>query len=158
MSEHQHLPQAYIYTDGACLGNPGPGGWAAVLLENGDRREISGGKAGTTNNRMELMACIQGLQALRRPTKVTVVTDSRYLHDALTKGWLRKWRSNGWKTSARTPVKNRDLWEELLPLLQRHQVSLKWTPGHQGQPENERCDALAKAAALGEDLPVDIGE
>ena len=144
-----------IYTDGACSGNPGPGGWAAVVITNGDQRELSGGLSRTTNNRMEIMAMLKGLEALENRSKVLVVTDSRYLHDALTKGWLRRWQQNGWKTSAKKPVKNQDLWESMLDLLKKHEVTTQWTPGHRGQKENERCDLLARTAAARPHLPVD---
>jgi ribonuclease HI len=139
-----------IYTDGACLGNPGPGGWAAVLLSGNRRKEISGAAAGTTNNRMELKAAIEGLKQLKRSCRVVLITDSRYLHDALERGWLEKWRRNGWKTASRSPVKNQDLWRELHGLLQRHRVDFRWTRGHQGTEENERCDELARRAARGQ--------
>lgn len=144
-----------IYTDGACLGNPGPGGWGAVLLDGGRRREISGGFQRTTNNRMELLAVIQALELLQRGSTVEVVTDSKYLHDAVSKGWLVKWRRNGWQTSERKPVKNQDLWLRLDALLQKHDVRFAWVRGHAGDPENERCDRLAGAAALGQGLAED---
>lgn len=146
-----------IYTDGACSGNPGPGGWAAIVIGSGPPRELSGGFAGTTNNRMEILAMLKGLESLNLGAKVLVVTDSRYLHDALNKGWLRRWQQNGWKTAGKKPVKNQDLWTKMLNLLQQHEVSIQWTPAHQGQKENERCDQLARAAAAGKNLPVDSG-
>ena len=146
-----------IYTDGACSGNPGPGGWAAVLIFADDRREISGGLSGTTNNRMEIMAMLKGLEALNKRSKVLVVTDSRYLHDALNKGWLRRWRQNGWQTSGKKPVKNQDLWTRMLELLAKHDVTIQWTPAHQGHKENERCDLLARTSAASPHLPVDSG-
>ncbi len=147
-----------LYTDGACLGNPGPGGWAAVLLYGGEaRKELSGGYAKTTNNRMEMLALIEGLKALKRPCRVKVWTDSRYLHDGLTKGWLQKWQKNGWKTAAKKAVKNKDLWQELATLTNRHQIELHWVRGHSGDPENERCDVLAKAAANQPGLAKDPG-
>lgn len=147
-----------LYTDGACLGNPGPGGWGAVLLY-GDaaRKELSGGYAQTTNNRMEMRALIEGLKALKHPCRVQVWTDSRYLHDGLTKGWLRKWQHNGWQTAAKKPVKNKDLWQELATLVDTHHVDLHWVKGHSGNPENERCDILAKNAANTPGLPPDTG-
>jgi ribonuclease-3 len=155
MSRSRNEAEATIYTDGSCLGNPGPGGWAAIVRIGKGSREISGGFAGTTNNRMEIKALIEGLKALEQPAKVRVVTDSRYLHDALEKGWLRRWQANGWRTASKTPVKNRDLWEELLQLLGRHRVSMTWTRAHQGHKQNERCDQLAKQEAQKPDLPLD---
>ncbi|MCF8105330.1 MAG: ribonuclease HI [Desulfohalobiaceae bacterium] len=146
-----------IFTDGACSGNPGPGGWAAVLICNGTSREISGGLAGTTNNRMEIMAMLQGLETLDNKSKVLVITDSRYLHDALNKGWLRRWQHNGWQTAGKKPVKNQDLWKRMLELLKKHDVTIQWTPAHQGRKENERCDELARAAAAKKTLSVDPG-
>ncbi len=140
-------PEVTLFTDGACLGNPGPGGWAVIIEESGRRRELSGGWAGTTNNRMELKAVIEGLKALPHPHRVHVVTDSRYIHDALVQGWLRRWQKNGWKTASKNAVKNQDLWKELAELIHKHQVSIEWTRGHQGHAENERCDHLARKAA-----------
>ncbi|MDD4951939.1 MAG: ribonuclease HI [Desulfovibrionaceae bacterium] len=142
-----------LFTDGSCLGNPGPGGFAALLVYRDSRREITGGFRATTNNRMELMAVIEGLTALTRPCRVDVFTDSRYIKDAVTRGWLDTWRSNGWRTAAKKPVKNQDLWTRLLVLLDRHRVEFHWLRGHSGHPENERCDALARAAAASPDLP-----
>lgn len=146
-----------ISTDGACLGNPGKGGWAAVLRFNQHERELSGGFAPTTNNRMEVLAAIQGLEALTEPCRVQLYTDSRYLRDAVEKNWLGSWQRNGWKTAAKKPVKNKDLWQRLLPLLQKHKVTLHWVQGHAGDPDNERCDELAKAAAQDRNLPPDPG-
>jgi len=140
-------PEVTLFTDGACLGNPGPGGWAVIIEESGHRRELSGGWAGTTNNRMELKAVIEGLKALPHSHRVHVVTDSRYIHDALVQGWLQRWQKNGWKTASKNPVKNQDLWKELVELIHKHQVSIEWTRGHQGHAENERCDQLARKAA-----------
>jgi len=145
-----------LYTDGACLGNPGPGGWAAVII-NEQKREIAGGFARTTNNRMEIHALLQALRDIPENSEVTAYTDSKYLHDALDKGWLEKWQKNGWKTSSKSPVKNKDLWQELISLLQKQNLSLKWVPAHSGQEENERCDHLAKKQAERSDLPVDKG-
>jgi ribonuclease HI len=136
-----------LYTDGACLGNPGPGGWAVIIDHSGKRKELSGGWAGTTNNRMELKAVIEGLKSVTQPSRVHIVTDSRYIHDALVQGWLRRWQSNGWKTASKQAVKNQDLWKELLEQIKKHQVSIEWTRGHQGHMENERCDHLARKAA-----------
>ena len=132
-----------IYTDGACSGNPGPGGWGAVLRWNRHEREIYGGDPGpTTNNRMELMAAIQALEALTRPVSVRLHTDSSYLRNGITK-WMHTWRSNGWMTADRKPVKNADLWQRLLEAVQRHEVEWLWVKGHAGHEGNERADALA---------------
>ena len=134
-----------IYTDGACRGNPGPGGWGAVLLYGGHRREISGASAQTTNNRMELTAAIQALEALSRPSAVDLYTDSTYLKDGITR-WLPNWKARGWRTASKAPVKNRDLWEALDALAGRHDVTWHWVRGHAGNAENERADTLARAA------------
>ena len=134
-----------LYTDGACSGNPGPGGWGAVLVYGSARKELSGGEPSTTNNRMELTAAIRGLQALREPCRVILTSDSRYLVDAVEKGWLDSWQRRGWKRGGNEPVLNVDLWQELLPLLRLHEVELVWVKGHAGHPENERCDRLAVA-------------
>ena len=134
-----------IYTDGACSGNPGPGGWGAVLLSGGHRREISGASARTTNNRMELTAAIRALEALTRPTTVDLYTDSTYVKDGITR-WLANWKAKGWRTASKTPVKNRDLWEALDALASRHDVSWHWVRGHAGNAENERADTLAREA------------
>ena len=134
-----------IYTDGACSGNPGPGGWAAVLRCRGHERRLSGSSRWTTNNQMELTAVVEALKVLKRPCRVTVYTDSRYVQQGITQ-WLAKWKKNGWKTSAKEPVKNRELWEALDRLAQEHQVEWRWIAGHAGHPENEICDALARAA------------
>ena len=132
-----------IYTDGACSGNPGPGGWGAILTYGDKCREISGGEALTTNNRMELMAAIKGLEALRRKVPVRVHTDSTYLKDGITR-WIHDWKARGWRTSDKKPVKNVDLWQRLEALLERHDVEWKWVRGHAGHPMNERADALAR--------------
>ena len=134
-----------IYTDGACSGNPGPGGWAAVLIYNGHEKEISGGENPTTNNRMELTAAIEGLRALKGPSSVILYTDSRYVMDGLTK-WLPRWRANGWKTSDRKPVKNEDLWRLLDDVASRHDIDWQWVAGHSGDAGNERADALARGS------------
>ncbi|NLA77054.1 MAG: ribonuclease HI [Clostridiales bacterium] len=139
------MPFVYIFTDGACSGNPGPGGWGAVLRCRGVDKELSGGEKMTTNNRMELTAVIEGLRALNKRCKVTVTTDSKYVCNAITKRWVYSWRSNGWKKSDKKPALNVDLWEKLLAQLERHEVSFEWIKGHNGHPENERCDALAVA-------------
>ncbi len=142
-------PQVSLYTDGACSGNPGPGGWGAILRYQGTEKELSGGVGDTTNNRMELTAVIKGLEALKQPCRVVVYSDSKYVVDAISKGWLDNWMARGWRKAARKgqgdPVLNVDLWEQLLPLLDRHQVDFQWVRGHAGHPENERADRLAVA-------------
>jgi ribonuclease HI len=146
-----------IYADGACHGNPGPGGYGAVLLYRDHRRELSGGYRLTTNNRMELMGAIAALEALKGRGKVTLHTDSRYVVDAMEKGWAQKWRQNGWRKPDRRPAMNPDLWERLLDLCSRREVRFAWVRGHAGNAENERCDALADQAAARKDLPADPG-
>ena len=136
-----------IYTDGACRGNPGRGGWGAVLVYNGVEKELSGGEAMTTNNRMELTAAIEALSALKEPCRVTLTSDSKYLVDAITQGWAESWRARGWKKADKSPALNPDLWEKLLVLLERHDVEFVWVKGHDGHPYNERCDKLATAFA-----------
>jgi ribonuclease HI len=133
------------FTDGACSGNPGPGGWGAILRWRGQEREISGGEAQTTNNRMEMMAAISALETLKRPTVVRIHTDSTYVKDGIQK-WLPAWKKRGWKTADKKPVKNVDLWQRLEAAANRHAVSWHWVRGHSGHPENERADALARAA------------
>lgn len=132
-----------IYTDGACSGNPGPGGWACILRCDGKERELSGGDADTTNNRMELTAAVKALEALKYPCLVTLVTDSRYLVDGIEKGWAKGWRARGWRRANGKAALNSDLWERLLTLLDIHRVRFEWIAGHSGHPENERCDTLA---------------
>ena len=132
-----------IYTDGACSGNPGPGGWGAILRYNGAEKELSGSQAETTNNRMELTAVISALSALKEPCEVTVYTDSKYVCDAITKGWVYSWKRNGWKKADKKPALNSDLWEQMLSLLKMHKTEFIWLKGHAGHPENERCDRLA---------------
>jgi len=144
-----------IYTDGCCHGNPGPGGCAAVLLFQGKRKEISGGFKNTTNNRMELMAVIAGLRALKQPCNVTLYSDSQYIVQSVTQGWALKWRANNWKRNKKEMAKNIDLWTILLDLCEKHEVEFKWTRGHAGDPENERCDQLANEAAAGSNLSED---
>ena len=134
-----------IFTDGACSGNPGPGGWGAILRYNGVERELSGGERLTTNNRMELQAAIAALEALKRPCTVRVHTDSAYLRDGVTR-WLANWKRNGWKTADRKPVKNADLWQRLDAATAGHAISWRWVKGHAGHPENERADELARLA------------
>jgi len=136
----------HIWTDGACLGNPGPGGWGALLRWNGYERELSGGEAETTNNRMELMAAIQGLESLRRPCRVILTTDSQYVRKGIIE-WMGNWKKNGWKTAAKKPVKNAELWQRLDQARARHEVQWDWVKGHSGHPENERADELATTAA-----------
>lgn len=137
------LTKVTIYTDGACSGNPGPGGWGAILESGGQKKELSGGEAHTTNNRMELTAVIEALAALKRPCEVDLVTDSKYVVDGITKGWAKGWRAKGWKKGDGKPALNPDLWERLLNLLDEHQVAFRWVKGHAGHPQNERCDELA---------------
>ncbi|MCH8861952.1 MAG: ribonuclease HI [Proteobacteria bacterium] len=139
----QAADKVEIYTDGACSGNPGPGGWGALLLFNGTEKELSGGEFETTNNRMEMMAAIEALNALKRPCKVRLTTDSSYLKDGITT-WIHNWRRNGWKTASKKPVKNVDLWRTLEDAMQRHDVEWAWVKGHAGHPENERADELAR--------------
>jgi ribonuclease HI len=134
-----------IYTDGACSGNPGPGGWGSVLLYNGHRRELSGGERATTNNRMELMAVIQALETLKRPCDVVLYTDSVYVMKGMTE-WLAQWKRRNWRTADRKPVKNVELWQRLEQAIQRHRVDWRWVRGHSGVPENERADELARRA------------
>ena len=136
-----------IYTDGACRGNPGPGGWGAILVYNGREKELSGGEAHTTNNRMELSGVIAALSALKEPCEVTLTTDSKYVADAVVNGWAKSWRARGWKKADKSPALNPDLWETLLQLLDRHTVTFVWVKGHAGHPYNERCDTLATTFA-----------
>lgn len=139
------MAEVEIWTDGACSGNPGPGGWGALLKSGGRAREINGGSADTTNNRMELQAAIEALSALKRPCNVTLHTDSRYVMDGIT-NWIHGWKSRGWKTAAKKPVLNEDLWRQLDDLNARHNVDWRWVKGHDGDPGNERADELARAA------------
>lgn len=143
------MPELVAYTDGACSGNPGPGGWGALLVaRDGDKvlktRELSGGEAETTNNRMELLAAITALETLERDAAVTIITDSVYVKDGITK-WIHGWKARGWKTAAKKPVKNEDLWRRLEAATARHRVTWEWVKGHAGHPENEKADALARA-------------
>jgi ribonuclease HI len=137
-----------VFTDGACSGNPGPGGWGAILRSGAHEKEISGGERMTTNNRMELMAAIRALAAITKPASVVIHTDSKYVMDGITQ-WLPRWKKNGWKTSDKKPVKNEDLWRALEAECARHQVTWRWVRGHAGHPENERADALARGAIGG---------
>ena len=134
-----------IFTDGACSGNPGPGGWGVVLRFGPHEKELSGGEANTTNNRMELTAAIEGLSALKESCNVLLVTDSKYVADGIMQGWAESWRKNGWRKADKKPALNPDLWGKLLDLLEKHTVNIKWVKGHAGHPENERCDQLAVA-------------
>ena len=142
------MPDLYAYTDGACSGNPGPGGWGTLLIaRDGDtvvkERTLNGGEPETTNNRMELMAAISALETLEKPSRLTIVTDSSYVKDGIT-SWIHGWKARGWKTAAKKPVKNEDLWKRLDAATQRHDVAWEWVKGHAGHPENERADELAR--------------
>lgn len=139
------LTKVEMFTDGACSGNPGPGGWGTILRCNGTEKEMSGGESNTTNNRMELLAVINGLSALNRKCDVTIYTDSQYVVNGITKGWAESWKKNGWRKKDKKPALNADLWDTLLTLLAEHKYSFVWLKGHDGHPENERCDALAVA-------------
>lgn len=134
-----------LFTDGACSGNPGPGGWGAILRFQGQEKELSGGESETTNNRMELTAALEGLTALKESCRVTLYSDSKYLTDGITKGWARSWKRNGWRKADKKPALNADLWDRLLTQLELHDVTIVWVKGHAGHPENERCDRLAVA-------------
>jgi ribonuclease HI len=148
-------PIVEIYTDGSCLNNPGPGGYGVVLLWGDHRRELSGGFQYTTNNRMEIIAVIMGLKALKFPSQVNLYTDSQYVVNAINKGWAKKWQKNSWQRNSKEKAKNADLWQQLLELSEQHQVNFIWVRGHSGNEENERCDRLAFSAAQGKNLPVD---
>ena len=137
------MKKVEIFTDGACSGNPGPGGWGAILRYNGVEKELSGGERQTTNNRMELCAVLNALSALKEPCDVVLTSDSKYVIDSVSKGWVYSWEKKGWKKSDGKPALNVDLWERLLPLLETHNVTFVWIKGHAGHPENERCDDLA---------------
>ena len=141
----QDRKQVFIFTDGACSGNPGPGGYGAILRYGNTEKEICGGAAETTNNRMELLGAIEALKALKQPCNVTLYTDSQYVANGITKGWAEKWRSSGWMRNKKEPAANADLWQALLTALEPHTVEIKWVRGHAGHPENERCDRLAVA-------------
>jgi len=151
-------PTVHIYTDGACLGNPGPGGWAALLRWNEHEKELTGAASRTTNNRMELRAAIEGLKALKKPCRVVIHTDSQYLRKGITQ-WIHNWRRNGWRTASKKPVKNQDLWRELLEAMKLHDVRWEWVKGHAGHEENERVDRLATEAARtkAKSAPPDLG-
>lgn len=137
------LTKVDMFTDGACSGNPGPGGFGTILRCNGVEKELSGGESETTNNRMELMAVIAGLKALKRSCNVTIYTDSQYVANGITKGWAESWKRNGWRKADKKPALNPELWDELLSELAKHQYEIVWVKGHAGHPENERCDKLA---------------
>ena len=141
------MKQVEVFTDGACKGNPGPGGWGAILRYKGVEKEISGGEAATTNNRMELSAVIEALKLLKEPCEVALYTDSQYIANALTQGWAKKWKANGWMRNKKEKALNPELWETLLNLYDAHKVDVHWVKGHAGHPENERCDRLAVAQA-----------
>jgi ribonuclease HI len=143
----EELPHVKIATDGACKGNPGPGGWGVIMRMGNREKELSGGDPHTTNNRMEMLAAIRGLQALTKPCRVTLVTDSVYVKDGITK-WIHGWQRNNWRTAAKQPVKNVELWQELLEAIAPHRIEWKWVKGHAGDPDNERADTLASNAAL----------
>jgi ribonuclease HI len=149
--------QIVIYTDGACTGNPGAGGYGAVLIDGTQRQEISGGYKLTTNNRMEMMAAIAALQSLTTKSQVILHSDSKYIVDAIELGWAKRWQANGWKRNKKEKAKNPDLWQQLLDLCQKHEVKFVWVKGHAGIAENERCDAIAVMAARQVNLPVDTG-
>ncbi len=139
----KNLTFVEIFTDGACSGNPGPGGWGTILRCNGQEKELSGGESETTNNRMELLAVINGLESLNRKCKVKIYSDSSYVVNGITKGWAEGWRKNNWRKADKKPALNPDLWERLLDLLAQHEYEFEWVKGHAGHPENERCDKLA---------------
>ena len=151
------MKKVTIYTDGACSGNPGPGGYGAILQHGTNRKELSAGFRKTTNNRMELLAVIVGLEALKDPCDVTVFSDSRYIVDAVNKGWASRWKANGWRRNKKDRAVNPDLWERLLTLLDTHDTEFRWVKGHAGNPGNERADALAVAASNSDCLSVDEG-
>jgi len=146
-----------IYTDGACLGNPGPGGYGVILDFDGSEKELSGGFRRTTNNRMELMAAITGLESLKERCEVTLYSDSQYVVNAIDQGWAKRWQANGWKRNAKERAINPDLWERLLKAIDRHDVRFQWVRGHNGHPQNERVDRLAVAASKAQGLPADPG-
>jgi len=151
-----------IYTDGGCINNPGPGGYGVVLLYGKKRKELLGGYRNTTNNRMELMACIEGLKALKYPCSVKLYSDSQYVVNGIEKGWAKRWKKKGWMRNQLDPAENADLWAQLLDLCEKHDVEFKWVRGHAGNKENERCDQLAKQAATGKkklsDTPYETGQ
>ncbi len=139
------MKEVTIYSDGACSGNPGPGGWGTILDYKGNRKELSGGEEHTTNNRMELTAVIEGLKALKEPCRVKIITDSQYVFNGISLGWAASWKANNWRKKDKKPALNPELWDELLGLVAKHDVTFEWIKGHAGHPENERCDELAVA-------------
>lgn len=148
-----------IYTDGACANNPyGNGGYGTIIVDDSQRRELSGGFQQTTNNRMEMYAVIKGLEALEEPSQVTVYSDSKYLVDSISKGWVYRWQANNWMRNKKDPALNVDLWQRMLDLCEQHQVTFQWVRGHAGHPENERCDRLAVNALKHENLPCDLSQ
>jgi len=151
------MDNVIMFTDGGCLGNPGKGGYGTILVFENDCVELSAGYRHTTNNRMELVSCIVGLEALDREYAVTVYSDSKYLVDSVSRGWATNWKENGWRRSNRSRAENIDLWDHLLSLIQKHRIKFVWVKGHNGHPENERCDQLATAAAHGSNLLEDVG-
>lgn len=152
-----NLKQIKLFTDGACSGNPGPGGYGAILVYNERRKEISGGLQNTTNNRMEILAVIRGLEMLKESCQVTVYSDSKYVVDAMTQGWVERWQKNNWMRNKKDPALNVDLWKQMLTLCEKHQVKFEWVKGHAGHPDNERCDQLATEALKADNLPIDVG-
>ena len=140
------MKEVVIYTDGACVGNPGPGGYGAIIIFNQHRKELFGGEVQTTNNRMEMMGAIAALEALKEPCKVKLFSDSRYVVDGIDKGWAKKWQANRWRRNKRDPALNVDLWQRMLDVLEKHDATFLWVKGHAGNPENERCDTLARMA------------
>ncbi|MEG6521252.1 ribonuclease HI [Desulfotomaculum sp. 1211_IL3151] len=156
MNQAANLKEITMYTDGACSGNPGPGGYGVVMLYKGHRKELSAGYRNTTNNRMEMLAVIIGLETLKEKCNVTLYTDSQYVVNAIEKGWAKKWRANGWMRNKKEPALNADLWERMLGLCNFHQVKFIWVKGHAGNPENERCDQLAVEASKQPNLPEDV--
>jgi ribonuclease HI len=151
------MKQVTIFTDGACKNNPGPGGYGTILTFDSNRKELSAGFRKTTNNRMEILAAIVGLESLKEPCQVRLVSDSQYLVNAIEKGWARRWQAKGWMRNPKEKAVNPDLWERLLALCKVHKVSFEWVRGHAGHPENERCDELATSAAIGTHLAIDEG-
>lgn len=156
MTDNLNMKEITLYTDGACSGNPGPGGYAAILLYDKHRKEISGGYKNTTNNRMELRAVIAGLEALKEKCNVTILSDSKYIVDAMNQGWARRWQANNWKRNKKEKALNVDLWKCILDLCNQHDVTFKWVESHAGNKYNERCDELAVSESLKTDLPDDV--
>lgn len=150
------MKKVEIFSDGACSGNPGPGGYGAILRYKKTERELSGGFSGTTNNRMELMGVISALEALKEPCEVVITTDSQYVVNGIEKGWAAKWKAAGWMRNRKEVAQNPDLWDRLLKAVKRHNVTFQWIRGHDGHKENERCDKLAVAASHRDDLPADV--